>query len=378
MSARRALERFVAPDELAAEDRAWAVVRSAYREHARAVQRRSPRRLAFAFVVTLALGVVVLSPAGATVGRLITRALGIRNASPALSSLPAPGRLLVSDRSGTWTVAADGALRRLGPWPDASWSPHGRFVAVAAGRELAAIDTHGTTQWALSRPRVSEPRWVSPSGYRVAYLSAGDLRVVAGDGTGDHLVASHVASVAPAWRPGHSYQLAYLSRGGTVVVRDGETERALWSRRAGTGMTSLEWSANGRYLLALSPTAARLYSAAGAVVADVPLARVLDGALSPDGRTLALVLGGATDEVVLDDLLARGAAPRRVLPGAGLGQVVWSPDGRWLLVSWPTADQWVFIRVKGTPRIAAVSHIAQQFAGSGPFPQLDSWCCTAR
>jgi len=378
MSARRALARFRAPDECAAEDRAWTVVREAYRESAPAVQSRSPRRLAFAFVVTLAIGAVVLSPAGATVGRLITRALGIRNASPALSSLPAPGRLLVSARSGTWTVAADGALRRLGAWPDASWSPHGRFVAVALGSELAAIDPRGATQWALTRPGVSDPRWSPPSGYRVAYLSAGSVRVVAGDGTGDHLVAAHAASVAPAWRPGGGYQLAYLSSGGTLVVRDGDTGRISWSRKGAIGVASLEWSADGRYLLALAPTAARVFTAAGAIVADVPLADALDGALSPDGRTLALVLGGTTDAVVLVDPFVRDAGPRRVLVGAGLGQLVWSPDGRWLLVSWPTADQWVFRRVIGTPRIAAVSHIAQQFGGGGRFPQLDGWCCTAR
>jgi hypothetical protein len=74
---------------------------------------------------------------------------------------------------------------------------------------------------------------------------------------------------------------------------------------------------------------------------------------------------------------------RRVLSGAGLGQLAWSPDGRWLLVSWPAADQWVFVRVAGTPRIAAVSRIARQFSirdahGEAGFPRIEGWCCTAR
>ena len=112
-------------------------------------------------------------------------------------------------------------------------------------------------------------------------------------------------------------------------------------------------------------------------MSEVELELVIDGALAPDGRQLALVLGGTSDEVVLESLLGRGGAPRRVLAGSGLRQVLWSPDGRWLLVSWPAADQWVFVRVAGRPRIAAVSHIAHQLSPGGGFPQLDGWCCTA-
>jgi hypothetical protein len=72
---------------------------------------------------------------------------------------------------------------------------------------------------------------------------------------------------------------------------------------------------------------------------------------------------------------------RQLLAGGGVGAVSWSPDGRWLLVAWPAADQWVFVRVAGAPRMAAVSRIAQQFSSKGlakPFPQLEGWCCTVR
>jgi hypothetical protein len=131
--------------------------------------------------------------------------------------------VLVSGPAGTWTVAADGSARRLGPWTEASWSPRGRYLTVVARNQLTAVDPRGTAQWVLARPAVSEPRWYPPSGYRVAYLSASNLRVVAGDGTGDHLLAARVANVAPAWRPGHKYQLAYVGRGGRLVVRDADT-----------------------------------------------------------------------------------------------------------------------------------------------------------
>ena len=95
---------------------------------------------------------------------------------------------------------------------------------------------------------------------------------------------------------------------------------------------------------------------------------------------LALVLGGAAGGVVIQPLDGAHPTPRRVLAGVGLQQVAWSPDGKWLLASWPAADQWVFIRVAGAPRITAVSRIEQQFsAGAGRgFPQLDGWCCTAQ
>jgi hypothetical protein len=72
---------------------------------------------------------------------------------------------------------------------------------------------------------------------------------------------------------------------------------------------------------------------------------------------------------------------RQLLAGAGVHAVSWSPDGRWLLVHWPAADQWVFLRVAGAPRVAAVSRIAQQFSsrrGTRSFPRLEGWCCAVR
>jgi hypothetical protein len=383
VSAKRTLSRVRAPDERAAEERAWAVVRSAYQERVPSPRRSSYRRPALAVAAVAVLAGVALSPAGATVGRLITRTLGVQHAAPALFSLPAPGRLLVSGTAGTWTVAADGATRRLGPWPQASWSPHGLYAAVASGDQLAAVNPHGTPQWTLARPAVSDPRWYPPTGYRVAYLSGHDLRVVAGDGSGDHLLAARVAKIAPAWRPAHPYQLAYLTGHGRIVVRDADTGQTLWSVRANAAIAQLAWSADGRRLLALSPTEVRVYAASGAVSSSLALTRgapAIDGAISPDGDTLALVLGGSGSEIELLNLNLPHPATRRVLAGAGLGQVDWAPGGDWLLVTWPAADQWVFVRVIGAPRIAAVSRIAHQFSAgtSDHFPQLDGWCCTAQ
>lgn len=382
MNAKRALSSFRAPKERDAENRTWEVVRLAYRERVPAQRRTSHLRPVLAFGAVVVAGAIALSPAGATVGRLINRALGVQHAAPALLSLPAPGRLLVSGPGGTWTVAADGSTRRLGPWSQASWSPHALYVTAASANQLAAVTPHGIPQWTLARPAVDDPRWYPPTGYRIAYLSGGDLRVVAGDGTGDHLVAAGIAKVAPAWRPAHPYQLAYVSRRGRVVVRDADTGLVLWSVNPGADIRQLAWSGDGERLLALSSHALRVFAANGALSSTVPLAggaRPGDAALSPDGRTLALVLGGSESEVVVENLHASDPTPRRVLAGSGVRQVEWSPNGKWLLISWPAANQWVFVRVAGMPRIVAVSRITQQFsAGSHHgFPQLEGWCCTA-
>jgi Tol biopolymer transport system component len=290
---------------------------------------------------------------------------------------------LVSGAAGTWTVTADGSARRLGPWTAASWSPRGRYLTVVGRNRLTAVDLRGATQWILARPAVSEPRWYPPTGYRVAYLSASDLRVVAGDGTGDHLVATRVASVAPAWRPGHMYQLAYVGGGERLVVRDADTLRSIWVARLSTAVDRLAWSADGSRLLAFSSSAVRIYTASGTLASNIALPRgvaVVDGALSPDGRALAVIRGGSASDVVVEDLTVSHPAPRPVLTGPGLRQVDWSPDGKWLLVSWPAADQWVFARIAGGPRISAVSRIAEQFSHGGRlgFPQLEGWCCSSQ
>jgi len=88
----------------------------------------------------------------------------------------------------------------------------------------------------------------------------------------------------------------------------------------------------------------------------------------------------ADQDAVVLNVASPSSQPRRVLSGAGLRQLAWSPDGRWLLVSWPAADQWVFVRVAGMPRIAAVSRIARQFSARSAqhaFPRIEGWCCTA-
>jgi hypothetical protein len=71
-----------------------------------------------------------------------------------------------------------------------------------------------------------------------------------------------------------------------------------------------------------------------------------------------------------------GAAPLLFAGPGAFGDVAWSPDGTWLLVNWPAANQWVFLRGS---RARAVANIRQQFPrgdGLGPMLQLAGrWCC---
>jgi hypothetical protein len=68
------------------------------------------------------------------------------------------------------------------------------------------------------------------------------------------------------------------------------------------------------------------------------------------------------------------AGGRVVFRGTGsFGQAEWSPDRHWVLVTWPTADQWVFVRAEGRRRIVGASRISAQFGGAS---HVAGWCCS--
>ena len=142
------------PDSEAAEERTWRVVRAA------AVERRAPgpRRRAKAPLYAAAavlVAALALSPAGAAVADWLQAAVkpGRPEARPSLTSLPAPGRLLVVSADGAWLVRPDGFRRRLGAYDDARWSPRGLFVVATRGRELVALEPGGVERWSLARSR---------------------------------------------------------------------------------------------------------------------------------------------------------------------------------------------------------------------------------
>jgi len=304
---------FRAPREAEARERAWEVVRSAYESREPVTWPRRHARPLIAGAVVAAAVAAVLSPPGRSVVHSLRKAVGVENAQTELFSLPAHRRLLVSGTGGAWVVNADGSRRRLGAYRDAAWSPHGLYVAATKADELVAVDPKGNVRWTLPRRAPRFPAWTGTrTDTRIAYLAGGKLHVVAGDGTGDRTIGP-AAPVPPVWLPGRV--VAY---------------------------------SNGHALVGY------------AVDSNSALRRVRIG---PSGVTIRRHAGQS--EVV--------SGGRVLFRGTGVfKQVVRSPDGRWLLVTWPTADQWVFIQIH--PRkIVGVSRISSQFGG---FPHVGGWCCS--
>ena len=373
-----------APLEREAEERTWDVVRGAWAERPRGVYSR-PRRwplLALAAAV-VAAAAAFSSPGRAVLGSLKHAVRGEKNAKPALFSLPSGGRLLVDSARGAWVVQADGSKRLLRGYRDASWSPHGLYLAAVHGNEIRALEPDGAVHWSVARPgRLAFPRWsdATPPCCRIAYLAGRRLRVVNGNGTGDRLLAAGVLPVAPAWRP-HTHVLAYANAGGAVRLVDADSGRLLETLGPAEPPRGLGWSTDGRILLVRGSHTIDLYGPGGRHLQPIGpgAASVTDAALSPNGASVALIQqvpirGG------MRSFLWRYAqlAPDRVratsvFAGAGrFSDVAWSPNGHWLLLNWTSADQWLFIRSATVRKVDAVSHITASF---GPHARIAGWCC---
>jgi hypothetical protein len=356
-----------------AEERAWQVVRAAFEEREPVQRPRSRLRPAIALAAAALVAGVLASPPGWSLIHSIRKAVGVEGAKTELFSLPAPGRLLVVSQRGLWTVQQDGSRRLLGLYRDGAWSPFGHYLAATRRNELLALDTKGNVRWELARPNVSFPTWTgSLTNTRIAYLTKRSLHVVAGDSTGDESkCADLVASVAPAWQPHSLSILAFAAPNGQVHVYDVTACRLLLRSAPGPVPTKLAWSSDGRQLLALSPFRLRVYDQRGHVVAeDDPSDATMDADATflPGTHRVAVIrVHGAQSDVFE---LGTG---RTIFRSTGaFRQLVASPDGRWLLVTWPTANQWVFVRMRGPRRIVAVSQITRQFGGSA---RVAGWCC---
>ena len=372
------------PDELDAQRRAWTVVRVAYGER-EAVPRRRGLRPILALAVLAALVAAALSPPGRAVGDWIRDTVrGEEPPQPALVRLPASGELLVVSERGPWIVHPDGSKRLLGRYEGAGFSPNGLFVVVTQGRRVVALEPDGDPRWSLTHVQpTADARW-APSGFRVAYRAGPSLRVVVGDGTRDRRLARQVAAVAPAWRrDGEANTLAYADPRGRVHVVDVDSQREHWRSRPGPPVRRLVWSPDGSRLLVLTRSRRHpLLDGRGRVVRTIEPVRgrvLVDAEFAPTGRTIAYTeFDPAGERGAL--VLAEGSGRRMLHTSEGrLEDVAWSPDGRWLLAGWPDADQWLFFRVRGAPRLMTVSDIRREFdpggEGGGSFPRLAGWCC---
>jgi hypothetical protein len=364
------MRRFRAPGEAEAEERTWAVVASAYagRDATRARRRtlRPVLALVAVAVAVAALAAVAFTSPGEALITSVRKAIGVASARPALFSLPARGNVL----AGGWLVRSDGSARRLGDYTQSSWSPFGHFVVAANRNELAALEPDGSIRWTLARPHVRFPRWAGGrTDTRVAYLSGSHLRIVAGDGTGDRPVAV-AAHVAPSWREAASagaLALVYADPRGRVRAFEPASGRTLFRTAPGPVPTTLVWSDDGGRLLVVAPRRLRIYDLRGRLTTSVT-GTFRDASFLPGTRRVAVLSVRGHDSVV--SLL--GAARPLFRTTGRLAQVVPSPDARWLLVTWPQADQWLFLRVAGKGRLRAVGDISEQLGGSFA---VDGWCC---
>jgi hypothetical protein len=371
-------------------------------------------RLALGLSLAALLAILLLSPAGAAVRDWVGNAFtaSAPRPEPTLARVPGGGHLLVRTEEGIVVVQPDGSRRRLGDYETASWSPRGLFVAAAKGRTLSALEPDGTPRWSITAAkRVALPSWTggsspawSPSGERIAYRSGFDLRVVAGDGTEDHLLAGSTnagtppdarispAYVPPAWSPTRGNALAYVTGTSRLRILDSETGAVLAAAPALQRITWMDWADGGRKILEASRGKVRLRPVWRAGHPSRPAlgtprllplpsgAVVNDAALAPQRSVVAVSVTywrkhGTYSEVLV---FRPGRSPQTLLsvPGS-LWQVEWSPDGERLLVAWPGANQWLFLplgRGKGHA-IANISRAISPDARPHSFPEIEGWCC---
>ena len=366
------LERIALPDEDATRERTRSVVMREFAAREPVPHRRHGHAVAVgALLAVAAVAVSVASPPGMALIDRVREVVGIERSTPALFSLPAPGRLLVNSDAGVWVVEADGSKRLLAGYREASWSPFGRFLVALRRNEVAALEPDGDVHWTLARPAVRAAAWGgTKTDTRIAYADRSGIRVVAGDGTGDRLLAP--AETGPlAWRPGAQHVLAYVAAS-EVRVQETDTGRVLWraSRGPAEPVRTLAWSDDGRRLLVVSPHALEVYDAAGRPVTHAEpdgTARYTDAAFLP-GTHRVILLRNGSDLFELDTGRVR-------FRGSGLGSVTPSSHGSWLLLTWPRADQWIFVGPRGALR--TIADITEQFRSRSGFPPVEGWCCTA-
>jgi WD40-like Beta Propeller Repeat len=386
------LARIEIPGEHEARERTWATVQAAFAARQPVLRRARLLRPALALAVALGVVAAVVSPPGRAVLDEIRDAVATEARAP-LFRLPAAGKLLVvsEQNGGVWVVNEDGSRRRLGDYENATWSPFGRYVIVTRRSLLRALTPEGEERWSIGGRNLSQAAWSgTETDTRIAYVSdvrGGGVRVVAGDGTGDRLLAPG-ADGPLAWRPGSAHELAYIS-GKKLELRNADTGRVVWTARGVTPRFTrgLSWSSDGTRLAVVAGRSIAVVDERGRIVGrlELPADEIVAAAFAPQGHELAVHIrstkGGflawrSTIRLLDVDRMGRG---RNVFQGQGdFGELAWSPDGRWLLTTWRTADQWLFVE-RATGRVVAVPDVTMRFPRpDGGRPLLfvsDRWCC---
>jgi dipeptidyl aminopeptidase/acylaminoacyl peptidase len=363
------------PDEDAARERTARALASAYAQRRPA---RSRRRLTPLAATLAALSLTAAALAASGQGGAVTRWLGdlVDPPPPAqrLDRLPAPGRLLAVSAEGAWLIEGDGDRHALGDFADATWSPQGLFVAGVHGSQLSTVDPAGELRWTLTATApVRDPRW-GPDGFRIAYRSGPSLRVVAGDGSGDRLIAERVVPLAAAWRPDDSHALAYVTAGGRLrlaMVDDGT------ATTMATGLRDarwIGWAAGG--LLAATPRRLVTARRPGAAWRAPAGAAIATAALSPGGDRIAVLLRGSGHaRLLLVDARTLRAGRTLTTFAGGARALTWSPDGRWLVAAQPRRGRWLLVPLARGARPRALTGLGAALGGPAARALPRGWCC---
>ncbi|MCA1683870.1 MAG: hypothetical protein LC708_01890, partial [Actinobacteria bacterium] len=163
--------------------------------------------------------------------------------------------------------------------------------------------------------------------------------------------------------------------------------RRLWRSAPFAQPAALAWSSDARRLLVVTGSRLVLLGTAGRRLTSRAIApgfAVTGAQWRPRGTEIAVVRHHAAtrrSELVLADA-DRGLRERVLFTGPGrFGAPAWSPGASRLLLPWPDADQWLFLRPGFRSRLSAVTNIATQFApgarGDAAFPRSVQWCCDA-
>jgi WD40 repeat protein len=381
---RRSLVSVVVPGELEARRRGWTVVREVFDDLEPVpppVSRRWPIFAAAAAVVVIAAAITppgraVLGGVRDAIGR--EKVVGVKGAQPSLFSLPAKGRVLAVSTRGPWVINPDGSKRLLGAYRAAAWSPFGKYIVATKVNQLDTLEPGGRLHWSIAKPGITDARWGgTATDTRIAYLSGSALHVIGGNGEGDRILVAKAAPVAPSWKAGDEHVLVYATPDRHVRIVDTDSGHVVGGWQGGP--KQLAFSPDGKAILARSSKAIDTYSAIGFHTAHLTGGKFVDAAWAPTAGTLAYVTFDPVAQRSTVWAVDRSGAgrPQQLFGGAGrIGSVTWSPDGRWVLASWDSADQWVFIRSgDGATKVVARSSISEQLNGhpGGAFPAVAGW-----
>jgi RNA polymerase sigma-70 factor (ECF subfamily) len=372
------------PGEHLAIERTWNVVAAAYgAREPTARSRRFPWGLLTALAALAAIGVAVwLTPAGGWIAdRLASEdepaeTLTTIPVSPEVS-LPTSGQLLVAGDGEIAVIDPSGVEVPLGDYDAASWEPSGRFIAAWRRNVLVGLDVAepDTILWQIDRRGIADARW-SDDGFRVVYRSRRALRIMDGSGADDRRLAAGVARVAPAWAPGEEHILAYADARGRIRVVAADTRKLQWQAPA-PEVVALDWIAPTR-LAVLGESELRVLEEPRRVTYSLALPTgVVATALAarPGSEEVAYAALDGTTQTSSVYLVDPGRrAVRLLFAGNGpLRGLVWSPDGRYLLIPWQAANEWLFVPV-GSGELSALADPADAL-GRESVPRVEGWCC---